>query len=377
MEAAADRVRRRPMDFSILLVFLLLLAIGSIMLISSSSIQAYAAYGDRFYFLKRQFMLIGLGLAAMAAVLLVDYRRHIGKLAAASYVLSIVALLLVIVGPISVEMNGATRWIGNESFTFQPSELAKLALILALAHMLSKAGGKGLADLGTKETLVVAAKAMAIIAPPIALIFMQPHKSCAILMLAVTAIMLFAAGMRLRAVAVLAGAAALVLGPIVMLSDYARNRIVAFFGDEGDKLGSLWQLNQSIIAIGSGGLFGKGLGGSVQKFAYLPEPHNDFIFAIVAEELGFVGVMIIIVLFAILIWKGARVAMKAPDQASGLIAAGVTGLIAVQFLINLCVVSGIFPVTGMPLPFFSYGGTSLILMMANVAMLLNISRYCR
>ncbi len=218
--------------------------------------------------------------------------------------------------------------------------------------------------------------------PPIfILVIFQDHLSASIVIIAVTSIMMLIAGTRLRDFLTLGvGAAGAGVGALVLMAqisgkgNFRFDRLTSFLDPWADQTGDGWQIIQSLYAIGSGGLFGAGLGNSKQKYLYLPFPHNDFIFAVLAEELGFVGCTVVILLFAIFIWRGILIAMKAPDTFGSLLAIGVTALIGIQVIINIAVVTNSMPVTGMPLPFFSYGGTALIILLASVGVLLNISR---
>lgn len=274
-------------------------------------------------------------------------------------------------------MNGARRWIKVPIIkSLQPSEITKIGLIIFYAAYLTRHKD----DLGTFKKGFIFPLIFLIF--PIGIILgIQSHFSASIIIILVTSVMMIVAGSKIRyflTVGTCGGAG--LIGAMYVLAKYFQKgsfrltRITAFLNPWADSQGSGWQIIQSLYAIGSGGLFGVGLGNSTQKYLYISEPHNDFIFAVLAEELGFVGCVFVILLFAIFIWRGILIAIKAPDMFGSLLAIGITSLIGLQALINIAVVTSSMPVTGMALPFFSYGGTSLIILLASVGILLNISR---
>ena len=285
-----------------------------------------------------------------------------------AWLVSVVLLVLVLL--IGTEVNNATRWIKiTESFSFQPSEIVKFLMIVFYAGILTRDRD----ELGNFWMGLV--KHICMLAPIIVLLLLEPHFSVSIVILGTCCIMMIMAGCKFwqfASAGISIGVPAIV--GMVMMADYRLARVTTFLNPWSDPTDSGWQIIQSLYAIGSGGLFGLGLGESNQKYLYLSEPQNDFIFAIIAEELGFVGCIFVIVLFAILIWRGILIAMKAPDMFGSLIAVGITSLIAIQVIINIAVVTSSMPVTGMPLPFFSYGGTSLLILLCEIGVLLNISR---
>lgn len=360
---------KKPFDFWIFLTVLILLSLGTIMVFSSSSAYAYNyLHGDSYYFLRKQLMYVPVGLVVMFAAMNTDYKK-LGKLSPILLVFSIVLLILVDIPGIGQVRNGSRRWLDLKITDFQPSELAKLAVILFFSYSLSK----------RKDQLESFFKGLVpyllLIGVFAGLLLLQPHLSGTLVIASVAVIILFSAGARLRHFMILALPVIPVLAAAILLAPYRFDRVKAWLDpwkyshDEG------WQIIQSLYAIGSGGLFGRGLGQSIQKFLYIPEPYNDFIFSVMAEELGYVGVIAVLTLFLIFIWRGIKVAMNAPDVFGSLVAIGVTSLVAVQVILNVAVVTNTIPATGMPLPFFSYGGTSLVFLMCGVGILLNISRY--
>lgn len=357
----------KPVDYSLVVIILMLLCFGLVMVFSASSANAHYVYGDAMYFFKRQLLWAAFGLVVMWLVSKFPYKL-IKQYTNLLFVITIVLLLLVPL--IGREINGAKRWIGVGSFTFQPSEFAKITLVMFLAKSLT-IYPKRINQLTTGYL-----RYMGIILIVSGIVLLQPHMSGAVVIAVGGIAVLFAAGFKLRYffTTLLCGIPALLA--LAIGSPYRFKRITSFLDPFADRLGESWQIVQSLYAIGSGGLFGLGLGQSRQKFLYIPEPQNDFIFAIVCEELGFIGAVFVIFLFGLLIWKGVMIAKKAPDEFSALTAIGITSLVAVQFLMNIAVVSSMMPVTGVPLPFFSYGGTSLVILLMEMGMLLNISRYC-
>ena len=368
---------KNSIDYTLLITVLLLLSLGLIMVLSASSPTALSEGRSSYAYFIRQAIFAILGLVAMYIISKIDYRiyKRFYKIA---YIVSIVLLLLVLL--IGREVNGATRWIYvTESLSFQPSELVKFFMIVFYAAILTK----NRESLGKYFKGLV--KHILFLVPIIGLLLLEPHLSTSIVIITVCCVMMIAAGCKFIQF-LLSGIVAGGIGGVAItiayfasetLRDkfqYAVTRVVTFLDPWQDATGSGWQVIQSLYAIGSGGLFGLGLGQSKQKFLYLPEPQNDFIFSVLAEELGFVGCLFVVILFAILIWRGILAAMKAPDMFGSLIAIGITTLIGVQAIINIAVVTSSMPATGMPLPFFSYGGTALFILLCEVGVLLNISR---
>ena len=363
-----------PFDFILCITVFLLLAIGIIMVLSASAPSSLSTNGDSYTYVRKQAGFAILGIALMFLISKIDYRFY-KKYYWAIYVLSCLILLLVIVPVIGREVKGATRWINLGFGQFQPSEITKIGLIIFYAGYLSdhkndlKSFWKGFV------------KPFLFLVPPIGILFfVQNHLSASLLIGLVTCTMMIVAGCRILhfTISGLVAGCGTAVGLFVMQvtgsGGFRLDRIETFFNPWENATTTGYQLVQSLYAIGSGGLFGLGLGESKQKYLYIPEPHNDFIFAILAEELGFLGCLAVIVLFGIFIWRGVLSAMKAPDMFGSLLATGITALVGLQAIINIAVVTGSIPTTGMPLPFFSYGGTALVILLCAVGILLNISR---
>ena len=356
-----------PIDYTLLITVLLLLALGLIMVLSASSPTALAEGGSSYTYFIRQAIFAALGIFFMIIISKIDYRVY-KRFYILAYIASIGLLALVMV--IGKESNGAKRWIYvTKSLSFQPSELVKLLMIVFYAGILTKNRD----DL--PHFLKGFLKHIIFIGPIAVLLLLEPHMSATMVIAGICCVMMLVAGCKFShftTTGLLAGVPALMF--LITKAEYRLQRVTTFLDPWQDKLGDGWQIIQSLYAIGSGGLFGSGLGQSKQKYLYLPEPQNDFIFSVLAEELGFIGCVFVIILFAILIWRGVLVAMKAPDMFGSLLAVGITSLIAIQAIINIAVVTSSMPATGMPLPFFSYGGTALFILLCEMGVLLNISR---
>lgn len=363
------RIKRRHIDFWILMTALILLAIGSVMVFSSSAAYAYDRMeGDTYYFLKRQLIWVAVGIVVMFVMSNFDY-RYLSKFAVPMLVISTIFLVLSAIPGIGIERNEARRWLGIGGVEFQPSEMVKISLIVFLSYSLSKRNKVlGSFTKGFVPYVLLAGFIAGILA-------LQPHMSAALIIVSVTAIMMIVAGCKIRHFLAIGGLVIPFIIYIALKMPHVLTRVTSFMDPFANPTGEGYQIIQSLYAIGSGGLFGKGLGKSLQKYLYLPEPYNDFILSILAEELGFIGVVAVLFLFGLFIWRGYKVANHAPDMFGSLLAAGITSLIAIQVVLNVAVVTSSMPVTGIPLPFFSYGGTSLVFLMADVGILLNVSRY--
>lgn len=369
------KTNQKPFDFILCITVFLLLALGIVMVLSASAPSSLSEWGNSYYYVIRQGAFAIVGLILMFVISKIDYRTYKGFYKIAYYA-SIFVLALVVVPGIGVTVNGAKRWINLGFGRFQPSELAKIGLIIFYAGYLSDNKSK----LGTfKEGFIIP---LLYLVPPIAILFfIQDHLSASIIIVMITSIIMLMAGTRLKYF-LTAGIAAVSAGfaGILMLAqstgkgDFRLARLTTFLDPWADATGDGWQVIQGLYAIGSGGLFGVGLGNSKQKYLYIPEPHNDFIFAVLAEELGFIGCLFVIALFAVFIWRGILVSMKAKDTFGSLLAVGITSLIGTQAIMNIAVVTSSMPATGISLPFFSYGGTSLLILLCSVGILLNISR---
>ena len=364
--AKRQEYKKGRMDIPFFAIMMIMLAFGLIMVFSASHASAFYRQNDSYYFVRQQALAAILGLVAMAVIIGSNYKwlRHF------AFPLMIVAIvLLVLVLLIGKEVNDARRWIYIGPINFQPSEVAKLAVIVFFAHCMS------VYEKHMKKFTTGVLPYVAILGVLAALLIKEPHFSGTILIGAIGMVMIFVGGAPIGSLAAMGIIGAGGLGYIIMFTNYAAARIRIWRQPESDPSGLGYQILQSLYAIGSGGLMGLGLGQSRQKYLYLPEAHNDFIFSIICEELGFIGAMAVIILFALLIWRGFVIAFKAVDKFGCLLVIGIMTLVAVQFIINIAVVTNFMPVTGMPLPFFSYGGTALLLLLCEMGIVLNVSRF--
>jgi len=373
VENAAREAGRGPLDVPFLLLTLLLTGIGLIMLFSASFPMAYYAGVGPAYYLIRQGIFAAIGVVVMLAIGRINYERY---RVAGKYVLalSIGMLVLVLIPGVGITVNNSTRWLGfGELFRFQPSEIAKIGVILYFADSISKKKER-------MQTFRYGILPYALILGIIAfLMYKEPHLSGMVLILGIGAVMLFVGGIRLYWVGAGAGlAAAGVWAYLTGRISYNSSRIQIWRDPLSTDLelmrGAGYQIRQSLLAIGSGGLLGVGLGRSRQKFMYLPERHNDFIFAIICEELGLIGATLIMAIFALLIIRGYWIALHARDRFGALLAVGVTTQVALQVFLNIAVVTNVLPNTGISLPFFSYGGTALVIQLAEMGLVLSVSR---
>lgn len=359
---------KKPADFILLVTVLVLLAIGTMMVFSSSTAYAYTNLSGSYALIKKQILYVGLGLVMMFFLMNVNYKK-IGKLSPLLFVVTIILLILVSIPGVGTVLNGARRWIKIAGILFQPSEIAKLSTILFFAYSIS------LNKIKLTNLVKGLLPYLGIVGIIAFLLLQQPHFSATVLIVMVSTIILICAGARITHFILLACPAIIAGSILVFTSEYRMKRITSFLDPWSDLKDGGWQIVQSLYAIGSGGLIGRGLGKSLQKFLYIPEPYNDFILSVLAEELGFLGVFIVLTLFIIFIWRGIKIAINTPDKFGELVALGITSLIAMQVIINVAVVTSSMPVTGMPLPFFSYGGTATVFLLSGVGILLNISRY--
>ena len=359
------RRKQGPPDFVLFVTTLMLIAIGLIMVFSSSSVTASVRYQDPYYFFKRQVLWVAIALPVMWVVSKVNYSR-LKDLALPALIVAVVCLILVLFTP---EVKGSTRWLGIGILRFSPSEMAKVCLVLFLASSLSR-NTERLGSL-TKGILPY----VLFIGVVCLLVMMQPDLGTTFIIGVTALTMLAIAGARAMHMSLLGITGTFLVALAIVCERYRLQRLLAFLNPWKDPGGSGFQTIQSLYALGSGGLFGVGLGRSRQKFFYLPEQHTDFIFAILGEELGFLGTGLVLLLFLLLAWRGFRIALNAPDNFGALLAAGITTMIVLQAAVNIGVVSGVLPVTGIPLPFISYGGSSLLFILTGVGLLLNISRY--
>jgi cell division protein FtsW len=363
-------VKKSTPDFLLVIVTLSLLAVGLIMVYSASAVWASYKFDDSFFFVKRQLLFAGVGVFAMFFLMNIDYWTW-RTWAKVLLIVCFVLLILVLIPGIGVVRNGSRSWIGVGAFSIQPSEFMKLAMIAFLAKFLSE-----------RQKMITSFKrgllpSLSIVFLAFAMIMLQPDLGTGTVMVGTCVVMIFISGARISHFIMLGMVGLVGFAGLVLSAPYRIKRITSFLDPWSDPLGSGFQIIQSLYAIGPGGLFGLGLGQSRQKFFYLPEPQTDFIFAIISEELGFIGATFVLLLFALLLWRGIRISLGAPDLYGSLLAVGIISMIAIQVMINVGVVTGLMPVTGITLPFLSYGGSSLTLMLMAVGVLLNISRYAR
>lgn len=362
-------IKRGGIDMTLFIVLMIMLSFGLIMVFSASSPSAYYEQNDQYYYIKKQLMWSAVGFVAMLFTSKINY-NIVKKYAVKFAVISLIMMFLVPF--VGIERNGAKRWLGVGSFTIQPSEIAKFALVFLFAKIISeKPKGhmnnfvKGLCPyLGVLGLFILA-------------MILQDHLSAAVVTFASLIVLLVAGGARLPHIFTMGTIGVGALVPFAILEEYRFKRVIAFIDPFKYIKDIGWQICQGLYAIGSGGLFGRGLGQSRQKFLYVPEAHNDYIYAILCEELGFVGSLILAGLFVALITRCIIIATKAPDMFSSLMVFGITTIIAFQYIINLGVVTAVMPSTGMQLPFFSAGGSSLVFIMAAMGLVFNVSRYVK
>ncbi|HEX9776268.1 MAG TPA: putative lipid II flippase FtsW [Actinomycetota bacterium] len=345
----------------------ILLGVGLVMILSASWVSAYISSGSSFVFFARQAVWVLIGLAAMMVTSHVDYRRW-RALSYGLLALTIAGLVLVLIPGIGVRVGGSSRWLVLGPMRFQPSEMAKLALLLTGADLCVRKGRR----LRTYKDVLVPYGIIAGIVG--ALVMAQPDLGTTIILGGITGAVLFVGGVRLR---ILSGFGLTGLGAGAMLAmsaGYRRARIASFADPFSDPLNAGYQAVQSQIALGSGGLFGVGLGAGRQKWLYVPNAHTDFIFSIIGEEVGLIGTFGVIALFVLVAYAGVRIAQRAPDAFGRIVAGGATAWIAGQAVINMGAVTGLMPITGVPLPLVSFGGSSLLFTLIAIGILLNIAR---
>jgi len=355
-------------DLILLLATLLLLTIGTVMIYSSSSILAMERFRDGQFFLKKQLFFVCLGLGIMVFATRIPHYK-LRKLAWPGIILSAFFLLLIWIPHLGIRAGGANRWLNLGIFSFQVSEMVKVALILFLAHYLTD---KVNCIRDFRQGLLIP---LAVTGGLTGLIVLQPDFGTTVIIAIIAFLMIYLAGGRIVHIAGLAALFLPVAVGMLLFKSYRITRLMAFLDPWKDPRRSGFQIIQSLISFGSGGPFGVGIGDGMQKLFYLPEPHTDFILAVIAEESGFIGVGLILFLYVILIVRGFQISLKAPDLFGNLLAAGLTMMIALEAFINIAGVMGLIPLKGLALPFLSYGGTSLIMSLTAVGILLNISSY--
>lgn len=356
----------KSIDLTLMLCIVILVFLGVMMVFSSSYYYAMAIWENKFLFLKKEILWVVLGFISMGITMNIDY--HFWRRISWPLFITSLVLLLLLFTPLGVKINGARRWLDIGPTTLMPSEFAKFALIVFVSDQLVK----------RRRYLHLFKEGMApflgIIAIYAGLIILQPNLSTAITISLVIIVMIYVAGVRISHLLALGvgGISAIILA--IATSEYRMKRFTTFLDPFKDTKGDGYQVVQSLYALGTGGIFGVGLGQSTLNKLYIPEPQNDFIFATIGEELGWVGSVVIIMIFLTLIYRGIKIAINAPDLFGSLLATGITALVGIQVMINLAVATSSMPVTGLPLPFISYGGNFLFLLLTLMGILLNISR---
>jgi len=359
--------RKLKIDRVLFTATLLLVCVSVVMVYSASAVIALERFQQPYLFLTKQALWSVLGLAVLGVAMRVDYRTYRNE--AFIWCLLALVLLMLVAVLFSAPVNGTRRWFGVGGFGIQPSELAKVACVFFTALMLERRMHRiddlsySLLPIGLIIGLVVA------------LILLQPDFGTSMSLALVVAVMVFAAGLHYRYFVGLALVALPAIYLVLVAAPYRRRRLLAFWDPWADPLGDGFQIIQSLVAVGTGGVFGRGLMGGVQKLFYLPEPHTDFIYAVIGEELGLVGATAILLCFCVIAWRGLRVSARAEDVFGSFVALGLTTMIAAQALVNISVVLGLIPTKGIPLPLVSFGGSSLLINLLGTGVLLNISQH--
>ncbi|MBS3984646.1 MAG: putative lipid II flippase FtsW [Selenomonadales bacterium] len=362
------KMKHRSPDYILLAAIMSLICIGVVMVYSASTSLSYAMVGHEWHFIIRQILWTVLGTVALYVASRINYRKW-QQLAGLGLVCTVILLLFVWMPGIGVTIQGSSRWINLGVVRVQPSEVAKVTLMIWLADRLARRPGRLTSFIrGTLPLLAVAGLIGS-------LILLQPDLGTAVAIILVFGLVLFVAGLPMTQTIALVGVGGVVLAQLIRMAPYRFERYMAFLDPWKDPLDTGYQIIQSLYAIGTGGLFGRGFGGGQQKRFFLPEPHNDFIFSTLAEELGFLGGALLIFLFAVLAVRGMRVALRAPDRFGSLLATGITSMVISQAMINIAVVTASVPVTGITLPLVSYGGSSLLIIMGSLGILLNVSKH--
>ncbi|MGQ9629998.1 MAG: putative lipid II flippase FtsW [bacterium] len=354
-------------DIWIFVDVVILVGLGVVMVYSASFFISRERYGDYYLLVKKQLARAALGAFVMLSASAVNY-RSLRKFAIPGIVLSVVFLVLVLIPSLGREVGGARRWLKLPVIgAFQPSEFAKFSLVLYIADALSRKGER------IKNFLRGTFPLLIIVSLCFLLIVREPNMGMALVVSLVSLSMLFAGGVKLFHLLIMGAAGVVASAVLIATSPFRMERLAAFLDPSSDPTGSGFQIRQSIIALGSGGFLGVGLGDSHQKLFYLPEPHTDFIFAILGEELGFLGTFLVMALLGILVWRGMRIAVRVEDRFGSMLAFGIASMIGWQAIVNIGMATGLLPVVGIPLPFISFGGSSLVAFMGGVGVLLSIS----
>ncbi|MGM0365764.1 MAG: putative lipid II flippase FtsW [Actinomycetota bacterium] len=368
METDKRNVLRINVDFYILFTVTFILSIlGIVMISSASTVIGDRFFNDPYWFFRRQIIWWVISCTAMLLLSRINY-RFFGRISGFLMLAAIALLALVLIPGFSEEVGGSTRWLNLWFFSVQPSEIAKFALVVYFADILNRKYSK---TLKAKDVYLPGFLVLLLVT---VLIFLEPDLGTAMVIWIIIFIVLFAGGVRFSHLLGVGFTGTILLAGYMLLGEYRRERLFAFLNETSELSGSNFQISQSLIALGSGNIIGLGLGNSVQKYSYLPEAHTDFIFAIIGEEMGLVGTLMVVLLFLLFTFLGIRVCLRTRDYFGRTMAAGLTAMISVPALINTGVVTGLLPVTGLTLPFISAGGSSLFISMASVGVLLNISR---
>lgn len=365
MDAAYKKEDKFP-DITLLLVTLILIIVGTAMIYSSSSIIALEKFKDGQYFLKKQLVFVFLGLTSMIIMTKMPY-SYLRKWAYPGIILSLVLLSMLFIPSVGMKRGGATRWLNLGGFSFQVTEMVKIVMVIFLAHLLTR---KAFQITNFARGILIP---LAVTAVVILLILLEPDFGTSAIIASILLLMLCIAGAQMKHLLLLVAAFIPVGVSLILYKGYRLTRLTAFLDPWKDADNTGFQIIQSLISFGSGGAFGVGIGDGMQKLFYLPEPHTDFILSIIAEESGFIGVTIVIVMFTLFAFRGFMIALKAPDLFGTLLAAGLTMVISLEAFINIAGVMGLIPLKGLVLPFLSYGGTAFIMTMTAVGILLNIS----
>jgi cell division protein FtsW len=363
----AESKRRRP-DIILPVVTLLLITIGTVMIYSSSSIIASEKFLDEYYFLKRQVLFVFLGLGTMVILSKFPY-YYWEKFAYMGIFLSLVLLSLLFVPGLGIKVGGATRWLKIGGFSFQVTEVVKVAMVIFLAHYLTKKIDH------VKKFSRIFVIPLSITTVIVCLILLQPDFGTSVIIVTAVMIMFYLAGSRVLHLALLVSLLVPFAVVLVISESYRLQRWLSFCNPWKDPTNTGFHIIQSFLSFGSGGTFGVGIGNGMQKLFYLPEPHTDFILSVIAEEAGFIGVTIIVVLFAVLVARSFMISFNTPDLFGTLLSAGLTIILVLEAFVNMAAVMGLIPTKGLVLPFLSYGGTSMLMSMAAVGIILNISSY--
>lgn len=367
--------REGKCDKIFLVVALVLATLGTIMVFSAGQAYAEAKYDDALYFVKRQSIWLIVGIVAMCigSYIKTDVIKRLTPLA---YIVTLILLVLTLI--IGFVGNGAQRWISIGPLTIQPSEIAKLTIVMMLAFYFEYNEGRACQMKGGKEAFIHGTLLPCLIMViPVILVMLQKHLSCIIILGIISLILIVLAGVNTKYILAFTGVGALGIACIALFTDYTKDRITVWQDPEAYKLTGGWQTLQGLMAIGSGGIFGKGFGLGELKYCYVSEPANDMIFAILCEELGFVGGIVTLILFGVLVVRGFLIGLRSDNTYSRLLCLGISIKIAVQVLLNVAVVTNTIPNTGISLPFFSYGGSSLIMLCFEVGIILSVSRKAR